>query len=454
VGNPRPGQRQPEPPQTGQHSLSAPELASGAHSFLLPVAIAPDDIHAASVKPAAWILFAFMASATEIGKRYFQALNQHDLDAALDLWVPGGIDRFVGQQELVAPEGVRAYFSEVFGAFPDFRLEVLDATTSRARTAVRWRAHGTFAGPGRFQGFEPNGGRIELEGCDVLTVAEDRITHNDAYLDTGDLARQLGLLPPIDSPAQARMTKLINARARLQRLFQAGPPESIAEGVWLIRGGFPSRIMNVYLIEDEGGVTVFDAGIASMAPAIRAAAARLGPIRRVVLGHADADHRGAAPALGAPVYCHPAELAAAGSSDPVRPYFDFSKLAPHGRFLIRRLLPVWDGGAVDVAGTISEGDEAAGFRVLELPGHAPGLIGLFRERDGLALASDCVYTIDAQTGLPGRPRVPHPAFDIDVEQARESIRKLAGLEPAVAWFGHGRPVRGDVVTQLHQAAVA
>ena len=51
--------------------------------------------------------------------------------------------------------------------------------------------------------------------------------------------------------------------------------------------------MNVYLIEDDGGVTVFDAGIADDAAGAERRRGRLGGIRRVVLGHADADHRGA-----------------------------------------------------------------------------------------------------------------------------------------------------------------
>src|SRR5579884_3449831 len=55
--------------------------------------------------------------------------------------------------------------------------------------------------------------------------------------------------------------------------------------------------------------------------------------------------------------------------------------------------------------------------VIELPGHAPGLVGLFRESDRLALVSDCLYTLDPQTGIKGRARVPHPAFNISSEQA-------------------------------------
>lgn len=395
-----------------------------------------------------------MASTADIAKRYFAALAAHDLDEALACWQPGAVDRFVGAQELVAPVGVRQYFTELFAAFPDFSFEILDLTSHRTRTAVRWRARGTFAGPGTFMGFAANDATIDIEGCDVVTVAHDLITHNDAYLDSGHLARQLGLLPPAGSVADARLTRLANLRTRLRRAVQGVDVETIADGVWIVRGGFPARTMNVYLIEDEGGVTVFDAGIAAMGTALRAACARLGGVRRVVLGHADCDHRGAAPALGAPAYCHPAEHDAAISPDGFRDYWDLSRLDLHGRLLLSRLLPTWDGGAVPIAGTLGEGDEVAGFRVVDLPGHAPGLIGLYRDSDRLALVSDCFYTLDPQTGRKGAARVPHPAFDVDVEQARASIRKLAAMEPSAAWAGHADPVTGDVRGQLERAAAA
>jgi glyoxylase-like metal-dependent hydrolase (beta-lactamase superfamily II)/predicted ester cyclase len=394
-------------------------------------------------------------STSEVAKRYFKALADQDLDAAVACWKPGGLDRFVGQQDLIAPDGVRAYFAALFAAFPDFRFEIVELTTYRNRTAVRWRVRATFAGPAHFQGFAPTGARVEIEGCDVVTVEEDLITHNEAYFDSGSLVRQLGVLPPAGSAAEARIAKLTNLRTRLHSFVAGKREQPIADGVWIVRGGFPARTMNVYLLEEDGGgVTVFDAGISAMTSTVAAAGARLGGIKRVVLGHADADHRGAAPGLGAPVYCHPAEQAAAESSDSFRPYFDLSKLDRHGRFLLGRLLPVWDGGAVEVAGTVAEGDEVAGFRVIELPGHAPGLVGLYRESDGLALVSDCVYTLDPQTGKKGPARVPHPAFDADVEQARASIRKLAGLGPSAAWAGHANPVTGDARGELERAASA
>jgi len=395
-----------------------------------------------------------MASTKDIATRYFAALDAHDLETAVDYWAPGGTGSFAGQQELVAPDGLRSYFGSLFSAFPDFSIEVLEATTARNRTAIRWRGRGTFAGPGRFQGLLPNGARLEIEGCDVLTVTDEKIQHDRTYLDSGDIVRQLGLLPAAGSPTAARMTKLANARTKVRSLIRGADPEQIAEGVWIVRGGFPTKLMNVYLLADGGGVTVFDAGISDMTGAVAAAAARLGGIRRVVLGHADADHRGTAPGLKVPVYCHPAEREAAESSSSFRPYWDMSKLSPPGRAALARLLPSWDGGAVELAGTVEEGEEVAGFRVVHLPGHAPGLIGLFREADGLALVSDCFYTIDPQTGLKNAAHVPHPAFNEDTEQARDSIRKLEALAPSAAWAGHADPVRADVVPQLERAASA
>lgn len=187
---------------------------------------------------------------------------------------------------------------------------------------------------------------------------------------------------------------------------------------------------------------------------VAASAARLGGIRRIVLGHADCDHRGAAPGLRAPVYCHPADRAAAQSPSPHRDYWDRSKLDPRGRTVLWRLNARWDGGPVEIAGTVDEGDEIAGFQVVHLPGHAPGLIALFRESDRLALVSDAIYTVDPQSGRGQPASVPHPAFNQNTEQARASIRKLATLHPSSVWAGHTDPVTGDVQGQLERAASA
>ena len=241
----------------------------------------------------------------------------------------------------------------------------------------------------------------------------------------------------------------------LKDRLAGGPPQRIADGVWLIRGGV-FRAMNVYLLEepDGGGVTVFDAGEKGMAGAIVAAAAPLGGIRRVVLGHADNDHRGAAPALArvAPVHCHAAEVQAAQRGGH-RDYWHQNELPLVVRTLHRLIMRfIWEGGPTPIAGTVREGDEIAGFRVVELPGHAPGLICLFRAADGLALVSDCIY----MTSMWGRRQpasVPLNAYNLDTAQARESVRKLAALRPQTVWPGHRGPLAGAAaVAALERAA--
>ena len=228
--------------------------------------------------------------------------------------------------------------------------------------------------------------------------------------------------------------------------------ERVADGVWLLRGGLFRKIMNVYLIEHGGKVTVFDAGIKAMTRAVAEAAASLGQIDRVVLGHSHGDHRGVASGLGVPVWCHEDEVADA-EADGGRHYFRYHELH---RWLSRRLMPwlisQWDGGPVHVAGTVREGDEVAGFQVVHFPGHAPGLIGLWRPSDRLALVSDTIYTLDPETGQFGDARVPHRAFNKDHGQARLSVIKLADMEPAAVWAGHANPVTGDVKAQLKRAA--
>jgi glyoxylase-like metal-dependent hydrolase (beta-lactamase superfamily II) len=106
---------------------------------------------------------------------------------------------------------------------------------------------------------------------------------------------------------------------------------------------------------------------------------------------------------------------------------------------------------VKIADTVAEGDEIAGFRVVSIPGHAPGQIALWRESDRLALSSDCFYTMDIW-GRDSEPHAPFPVYTYDLDAARESMRKLAALEPAAAWPGHARPVTGDVRSQLERAA--
>lgn len=384
---------------------------------------------------------------------YFEAIARRDLDGLASHWADDGEEIIAGQFHGTGPREVRAYFAGLFAAVPDLLLEPTQIVLGdEGRVTVHWRARGTFTGQ-PYQGIAPTGRALDLDGLDLLRVADGKIVRNDAYIDGMTFARQIGMMPSKDSPAERRMVSAFNAKTKASRRALTSDLERVADGVWLLRGGVPRKTMNVYFIEepDGSGVVLFDAGIKAMASAVRTAGAQLGGITRVVLGHAHPDHRGVAAALGAPVHCHADERADA-EGDGGDHYLHPERLRLPARYLLPAFFPWWDGGPVEVAGTLAEGDEVAGFEVVHVPGHAPGQIALHRASDRLALTTDTFYTINVETLLNSAPRIPHPAFNHDTEQARASIRKLAALEPAAAWPGHANPVLGNVREQLERAA--
>ncbi len=90
--------------------------------------------------------------------------------------------------------------------------------------------------------------------------------------------------------------------------------------------------------------------------------------------------------------------------------------------------------AHQVARRLREGDEVAGFTVLDVPGHSPGHIALWRASDGVLLCGDVFFNL-RRTGPP--PNL----LTVDPELNRQSMRRLADLRPALVLFGHGQPLR-------------
>ena len=242
----------------------------------------------------------------------------------------------------------------------------------------------------------------------------------------------------------------------------AGPltpiTEEIADGVWRHAGDIRHG-MNIYFVAepDGSGVFAFDAGTKRMLKGVQQAAAELGGLTRIVLGHSHVDHRGIAAKAGVPVYCHPDEVADA-TGDGGKQYQPLGDVPVfYSRWLYRIVFPIWDGGPVTIAGTLSEGERIGEWEVVHFPGHAPGQIGLWRERDRICLCSDTIYLTDSMRPLGHHPGVyvPHPIFDKHPEAARESVRKLAALEPAVVCPGHLGPWRDEpakIRAELEQAA--
>ena len=105
-----------------------------------------------------------------------------------------------------------------------------------------------------------------------------------------------------------------------------------------------------------------------------------------------------------------------------------------------------------VARCLREGDTVADFTVLETPGHAPGHIALWRERDRVLLVGDVVTNANVWTGLPGL-REPPPIFTPDPVTNLRSARRLGELKPSLVCFSHGKPLRDGPQFQDYAASL-
>jgi glyoxylase-like metal-dependent hydrolase (beta-lactamase superfamily II) len=98
---------------------------------------------------------------------------------------------------------------------------------------------------------------------------------------------------------------------------------------------------------------------------------------------------------------------------------------------------VKEGDVVDLGGS-------SRWTVLHLPGHSPGSAALLEERTGTLFAGDAVY----EGGLVDD--LPHS----DVAVYVETMRRLADLDPPLAYAGHGRVLGPGDVARIARAYVA
>ena len=151
-------------------------------------------------------------SAKQVATAYFEAVKERDLAAMAACWKPGSTDHLYGMADLRVPDELKRWFGAMFRAFPDFEMTVVDMVAYGDKAAVRWHATGTFTGPGKFEGLTPTGATIELEGLDLLTIEDGKITDNRAFTNATEMARQLGAMPPAESLGEKAMLGAVNAR--------------------------------------------------------------------------------------------------------------------------------------------------------------------------------------------------------------------------------------------------
>ncbi len=198
-----------------------------------------------------------------------------------------------------------------------------------------------------------------------------------------------------------------------------------------ILSGFPPYAINVYLMGD----VLVDAGSRHAAKRIRRQLNGR-TVSAHALTHAHSDHQGAShevcDALRIPLWCGERDVEA------VEDGRIYERMPPHPiNWVIGK---VFTGPPHPVARRLNEGDEVAGFTVLDVPGHSPGHVAYWRDSDRTLICGDVFTNIDTITGLPGLHE-PKTFFTPDPERNRESMRRLAALEPKLVCFGHGRPLR-------------
>jgi glyoxylase-like metal-dependent hydrolase (beta-lactamase superfamily II) len=217
----------------------------------------------------------------------------------------------------------------------------------------------------------------------------------------------------------------------------------------------------------DGGWVLVDAGIMGSAGAIKAAArARFGQTGRpaaIVLTHGHFDHVGVVETLAdewdVPVYAHPME----------HPYLDGSTSYPPpdpsvGGGLIATLSPLFPTSPVDLGNRLRAlpADHSVphmpGWVWIHTPGHAPGHVSLWREHDRVLIAGDAFVTtkqesIYAAVNQAAEMHGPPAYFTPDWTSARQSVQRLAGLEPNIVVTGHGAAMQGpEMRAALHELA--
>jgi glyoxylase-like metal-dependent hydrolase (beta-lactamase superfamily II) len=221
-------------------------------------------------------------------------------------------------------------------------------------------------------------------------------------------------------------------------------------------------IVNSYLVGEPSSGTwaVIDAGMSARHAKriIRASEERFGAgsvPTAILLTHAHFDHVGSLETLlehwNVPVYAHPLELPyLTGTSDypPPDPTV--------GGGLMARMSPLFSRKGINITGNVQVLPDnhsvpgLPGWRWLFTPGHTPGHVSFFRDRDKVLIAGDAFVTVKNESAfavLTQKQQVSRPPayFTTDWRAARKSVEVLAALQPEIAATGHGVPMRGDAL---------
>ena len=233
-----------------------------------------------------------------------------------------------------------------------------------------------------------------------------------------------------------------------------GGPITIADGVFQIRA-IGARVT---VLVADGQALLVDAGLPGSAPVILRGLRRGGifpeQLTRVALTHYHPDHAGGLGQLvegrDMAVTTHSSEAAIIEGKEPAPSVMPEGPLGEMTQPVIARLM----GRPVAVDQRVNDGDVipfGTEVRVVHLPGHTRGSIGLLLPEKGTVIVGDALqYKLARRLS---------PPITLNEERSRQAIRsleKLAGLEYDTICFSHFPPLRGkprDAVRRLVEWAM-
>ena len=248
--------------------------------------------------------------------------------------------------------------------------------------------------------------------------------------------------------------------------FDKGSYFKVAEGVW----GLKDIFVNVYMIENpaDNSWVLVDAGLKTAYSKIKSMAVSLfGENARpsaIIITHGHFDHVGSLKKLSeewdVPVYAHYLEI----------PYLTGKSAYPPpdssvGGGLISCLADFYPSRPLNLGSRVRVFPDImptipvlAEWKYIHTPGHSPGHISLWREKDKVLIAGDAFATTKQESVfsvifqrkvLSGPPKY----FTCNWLQAEDSVSRLAALLPNVVAAGHGKPMAGlEMQQQLIELA--
>lgn len=237
--------------------------------------------------------------------------------------------------------------------------------------------------------------------------------------------------------------------------IESGKFHEVTEDV----AGYTVQIVNVCFVGSPKGQewVLIDAGMpGSEESIVEAAERRYGEGAKpecILLTHGHFDHVGAIIELvkrwNVPVYAHAAEMPyltgreSYSEPDPTVEGGMLATISP-----LYPIRPIQLGTFVHELPQDGSVPHLPGWQWVHTPGHTPGHISFFREKDRVLLAGDAFVNVKQESlykvimqeeEISGPPRY----LTTDWDSARESVRKLQALEPHWAITGHGMPLAGS-----------